>query len=270
MAFRIIPRAEWGARPPESSTPCDPATLHGVTIHWFGLPAAAKTHDRCDDLVRAVQKGHMAGEFSDIAYNHLFCPHGAAYEGRGFNRQTGANGTTAANRHYAAICYMAGHSKADGVRDEDLLDAVADLARSGVPCESWNMQRARGLLTEAVDPFPEQAQDIGAWLIAQWFERGTDRVVVPHRKWTGTSCPGPKVHPWVVEGGWKADLPGVRRVRFELWDDGGIVEQSQTVAVEEEADRLSRFLQRVDTIALERLRQEGNLGSIQIRRRTIG
>ena len=44
----------------------------------------------------APSRTHQAGEFNDIAYNFGVCPHGSVYELRGWNRQTGANGTKVA------------------------------------------------------------------------------------------------------------------------------------------------------------------------------
>lgn len=268
--FRIISRDEWGAKPAEAVTPWDPNELFGVVVHWFGIPPAASRHDRCDDLVRSVQASHQAGEFNDIAYNHLFCPHGYAYEGRGFDRQTGANGTKWANRHYAAVCFMGGTRRAEGTSDEDLLAEVEQFATfHACACDGMALVVSRGLVVNRVDPFPEVAQDVGAWLLAEWFKRGTDRVVRPHGDITGSSCPGPKVREWVVTGGWKADLPGADRVRFELWDDGGKVDQSTAVPLEEEEARLEVFLDRVDEKLLQCLREEENLGSVQIRRRIM-
>jgi hypothetical protein len=269
-SFKIISRREWGAKPAESVTPWNPNDLFGVTVHWFGIPAAAPRHELCDDLVRSVQRAHQGGEFNDIAYNHLFCPHGFAYEGRGFDRQTGANGTTSANRHYAAVCYMGGRHGGKRTSDRELIEEVEALAKmNACACEATSLALSRGLVTERADAFPEVAQDVGAWLISQWFKRGTDRVVVPHRKWTGSECPGPSIHDWVVRGKWREDLPVVDRVRFELWDDSGKIDQSDPVPVADEEARLAKFLDRVDATALQRLREEGNLGSVQIRRRVI-
>ena len=111
MSVTIIPRAEWGAVKPKSRTLLPPDRLDGVAVHWFGSPVAAKSHDQCAALLRSVQQGHLNNKkenYSDIAYNHAVCPHGSAYELRGFGVQTGANGFGAANRSHASIVYMAG------------------------------------------------------------------------------------------------------------------------------------------------------------------
>jgi hypothetical protein len=270
QTLRIIPRSEWNALPPKSVTPWHPANLIGVTVHWFGVPAAADRHDLCDDLLRSVQKAHQAGEFVDIAYNHLVCPHGFAYEGRGFDRETGANGTRYANRNYAAVCYMAGKRRGPGVSDEDLLATVEEFALAGIAgCEAKSVAEARGQLAAGVDPFPEIAQDALAFVLAEWFRRGVDRVVVPHHKWTGTDCPGPNVMPWVVDGHWKEDLPSDTRTTFALYDDGGKLSESAPGQLDDGPQRLAAFLDTITATALSHLREEGNLGTVQIRRRVI-
>jgi hypothetical protein len=233
--MELVSRAAWGAVPAESVTPWNPADLLGVTVHHFASPRAASTHAGCDDLMRGVQRGHMAGEFNDIAYNHCFCPHGVVFEARGFGAQTGANGTTAANRGYAAICFM-GHTGLDG--------------------------------------FPEVAQKAGAWLLSQWFKRGTNQVVVPHRKWTGSECPGEPGHTWVVSGAWKNDLPdpAPTRMRWEAWDEGERIAESVTepigdVAVENA--RLKTFVSSNLGLLGRAARNEGGVGDVKIVRRVL-
>jgi len=161
--MRIITRFDWGARAPENVTLSDPKTLKGVVVHWFGIPGAAKSHAGCPALLRSVQNSHMDGEFSDIAYSHATCPHGAVYELRGFGRQTGANGNRTANRDYAAVVYMAG--------------------RGDVPTEA-GYQALR-------------------WIIREWRRKGAGRMVIPHGKITGSECPGPELSLWVARGGFE-------------------------------------------------------------------
>ena len=87
MSVEIIPRAEWGAAKPRRRTMLPPDRLAGVAVHWFGSPVAARSHDECPALLRSVQQGHLSNtkeNYSDIAYNHAVCPHGSAYELRGF------------------------------------------------------------------------------------------------------------------------------------------------------------------------------------------
>ena len=140
----IISRAEWGARPPRAPlTRWNISLLHGVTIHHFASPRSASRPAGSAALMQRVQRAHQAGEFFDIAYNFCFDRFGQIFEARGWQWQSGGNGTTDANRNYLAFCYM-GHSDLDG--------------------------------------FPEAAQDACGQLLREAFRRGVDRVVVPHKR----------------------------------------------------------------------------------------
>jgi hypothetical protein len=160
MALKIISRDGWGAAKPKSRTPRSPSQLAGVALHWFGKPNAADSHEGCPALLRSVQRGHMAGEFADIAYNHAVCPHGAAYELRGFGVQTGANGFGSVNRSHAAIVYMGGIG----------------------------------------DPFTNAAKPVINELIAEWQKKGAGTDVKPHGFFTGSECPGPDIRKWIAAG----------------------------------------------------------------------
>jgi hypothetical protein len=163
----IVPRSGWGAVEPKSRTLLNPAELAGVTVHWFGSPKAASSHDGCDDLLRGVQRGHMApgglgvpSGGSDIAYNHGVCPHGTVYTLRGFGVKTGANGSSVGNNEHAAIVYMAGEG----------------------------------------DPFTDGGKLGLNFLIDEWRKRGAGLEVAPHRRWTGSECPGPTIIAWLAAG----------------------------------------------------------------------
>lgn len=164
MALKIVGRKEWGARSPRRVTRRKPSDLAGVAVHWFGKPSAAKSHDGCAALLRGVQATHMApgglgtkDGANDIGYNHAVCPHGVAFELRGFGVQTGANGTASANEEYAAIVYMAGTG--DVLTDE-----------------------AAGVLAE---------------LIRMWQAQGAGPLVKPHQFFVQTDCPGPDLLEWI-------------------------------------------------------------------------
>jgi len=103
------------------------------------------------------------GEFSDIAYNHLACVHGVLFEGRGFGVQTGANGTTDANRRYAAVCAMVGVG-----------DTIPTKIHLGL-----------------------------AALIDQWRAKGAASDVKPHAFFTGSRCPGTDLRRWIAERGFE-------------------------------------------------------------------
>lgn len=168
MSVTIIPRAEWGAAKPKRRTMLPPEQLDGVAVHWFGSPKAAKSHDQCAALLRSVQQGHLNNKeenYSDIAYNHAVCPHGSAYELRGFGVQTGANGFGAANRSHAAVVYMAGTG----------------------------------------DSFTKEGQATLAEVIREWQKRGAGLDVKPHGHFTGSTCPGPDVLDWLPKKIWALD-----------------------------------------------------------------
>ena len=165
MTVTIIPRAEWGAVKPKRRTMLPPERLAGVCVHWFGSPRSATSHDKCAALLRSVQQGHLSNtkeNYSDIAYNHAVCPHGFAYELRGFGVQTGANGFGAANRSHASVVYMAGTG----------------------------------------DKFTPEAQQVLAEVIREWQKRGAGLDVKPHGHFTGSTCPGPDALNWLPQKLW--------------------------------------------------------------------
>ena len=162
--MEIKPRSAWGAKPAESITPWNTAKLRGVAVHWFGIPDAVLKPADVAGQLRGVQASHQAGEFNDIAYNFGVDPFGDAWELRGWDRQTGANGTTAANTQYLAIVVMIG--KGDRPSSATLA-TLGRLIREG--------QTAHGIGGE----------------------------VVPHHLFTGTECPGLDVRKWIAEEGWK-------------------------------------------------------------------
>jgi hypothetical protein len=170
MSIAIVPRAEWGAVRRRHRTSLPPDRLDGVVVHWFGRPRAAADHDDCAELLRRVQHAHLSDtkeHYADIAYNHAACPHGYAYELRGFGVQAGANGYGAVNRSHAAVVYMAGTG-----------DVLTEAGRNAL-----------------------------AGLIEAWREQGAGLDVQPHSHFTGTSCPGPEVTAWLLGKTWTQTRP---------------------------------------------------------------
>ena len=88
--------------------------------------------------LRSVQRTHQAGEFNDIAYNFGVCPHGSVYELRGWNRQTGANGTTRRTRR-CWRSYMAGTG-----------DPLSQTRGRRPDCALYNEAFRRGVAIKAV------------------------------------------------------------------------------------------------------------------------
>lgn len=161
--MEYVTRAQWGARPAESVTPVDPSSLKGVTVHWYGSPRAVASEAEVPAQLRGVQRAHQMGEFNDIAYNFVVSPWGRIYEGRGFRRQTGANGTTFANQNYAAVVVAIGSG-----------DRASAAAKAAV-----------------------------ARVIAAYRALGTGRDVKPHGYWTGSTCPGPDLRAWIAARGFE-------------------------------------------------------------------
>jgi hypothetical protein len=170
-----VTRPEWGAAPPKRPmTVWNPNKLAGVVVHWLGSPNGAATHAGCDDLMRRVQRGHQnhpTENYVDIAYNFCACPHGYAYEGRGFKHRSGANGTTDANDDFAAVCVMLG--------------AGDSSAR-----------------------FTPICQQTVSFLIRDWRSLGAGKAVMRHSYFTGTACPGPYIGAWVNNRGFQRYLEG--------------------------------------------------------------
>lgn len=189
MTLVILPRSAWGAVAPKRRSLLAPERLEGVTVHWFGKPKAAASHAGCDDLLRGVQRGHMApgglgvpSGGADIGYNHAVCPHGFIYELRGFGVKTGANGSADGNQRHAAIVYMAG----------------------------------RG------DPLTESGKLGLNFLISEWRAKGAGTEVSPHRRWTGSECPGAELLSWLAAGR-PVEAPSTEEPlldpRFPIWFD---------------------------------------------------
>ena len=99
-------RAEWGARPPKSTTRLE---ANMSTDHYEGPAMGTFPHSSCAAKVRAIQNFHMdSRHWEDIAYSGIACPHGYVFEGRGPGRRTAANGTSAGNSSSYATCALIG------------------------------------------------------------------------------------------------------------------------------------------------------------------
>jgi hypothetical protein len=139
------------------------SSLDGVAVHWFASPKGARKHADCPALLRSVQRSHMAGEYSDIAYGHAVCNHGTVYELRGFSRTVGANGERYPgdkfpwNNKYGAVVVMI------GVGQKPSKKALTSLR----------------------------------WILAEYPRRGAGLRVITHGSITGSACPGPELTRWV-------------------------------------------------------------------------
>lgn len=108
MSFQenLITRSEWGARPPTSVTPISASAIRFLAVHYTASNADEQVdHKNCAARVRGIQNYHMdTQEWSDIAYNWVFCKHGAIFQGRGNKRRSAATGP--ANGYTLAACFL--------------------------------------------------------------------------------------------------------------------------------------------------------------------
>lgn len=179
--MQLVTRAEWGAAAPRDGilglTPTYGTTGHynGPDI-WSGRPIAQWDHASCPTKVRGIQAFHMgpARGWLDIAYNHLICPHGYTFEGRGFDRRSAGNGTNEGNATSLAAMLLIGGT-------EPVTGAMAD-------------EFAR---------YCQHARTVGA---------GPN--VGPHDRWISTDCPGGAGSQLVerVAAGWTPDPPSEPRI----------------------------------------------------------
>lgn len=127
MSTPRVTRAQWGATPVDPNRPTRVGSMRGTGQHWVGPGIYGDgrlwDHSLCAGKVRGIQRAHMAGEYYDIAYNEVACPHGVRYEGRGYHVQPGANGSSFANQNWYAILALVGTG--DPITRE-LLAALAD------------------------------------------------------------------------------------------------------------------------------------------------
>lgn len=129
--FEIIPRYEWGARPPTS--PLSPMTQpDGWVVHYVGGPMQQDPSLlQSKAAVHNLQEGAMNGSngevYIDIPYNFLVDLNGRIFEGRGWDFKNAANGSSNYNAHTWAVCVMMGPGDGD-VGDKNRLTDEARLA----------------------------------------------------------------------------------------------------------------------------------------------
>ncbi len=156
-----VSRSQWGARAANGGMNALSSKPKGVAIHWEGTTMGSFPHSECDDRVRSIQKYHQDTQgWSDIAYNLIACPHNYVFEGRGKGKGSAANGTSAANADYYAICALVG---------------------SG-------------------DPQPPELTKAIQWAANKCREWGAGSSVKGHRDFISTSCPGDKLYSQVKAG----------------------------------------------------------------------
>ncbi|MCR1785292.1 hypothetical protein KVF89_22320 [Nocardioides carbamazepini] len=164
----VIPYAQWSSRPRGATRASHPiGATKGVTLHWEGPHMGVFPHGRCVDKVRSIQAFHRDTRgWADIAYNAIVCPHGVIYEGRGPGVKSAANGNTAANDDWYAVCYLGGER-----------DGVSDAGKGGMIAAVGWLRRAGG----------------------------AGQLVNGHRDHKATSCPGEDIYDWLTSHDWNPE-----------------------------------------------------------------
>lgn len=165
-----VSRAELGW--PASSAPTQSVKVEGLKIHYEGTPVPVVAHSKCAGRWTAIRNSHLANTaegYSDVAYNWAVCNHGTIYEGRGWGKQTGANGNQTLNRTHNAILWMGG--------------------TAGV-----------------VTPSAEAVASIKG-LIQYLRSKGAGNDILGHRDGYATSCPGDAMYSLVKSGKLEPDKP---------------------------------------------------------------
>lgn len=84
--------------------------VEGWVVHYVGA-AHMHVNPTCADsqaLIRNLQADAFGRNYVDFEYNFAVDPCGRIFEGRGFNYQSGANGTTSSNAHAWSVVYLGG------------------------------------------------------------------------------------------------------------------------------------------------------------------
>lgn len=152
-----LQRNEWGASAPKSGRTPWKAKPKSGTLHWEGVQGPTGSLEQSKSTVRSIQKYHMRpGGLGapnggvDIAYNFLVDLQGNIFEGRGWDFQPAANGTTTANQ------------------------------------TSW----AVSVLNGPGQPITTAALDALVALEADAKSHGWGGIDFPHKHWKPTACPG--------------------------------------------------------------------------------
>lgn len=170
MTLNYTSRSELGW--PPSAAPNQTAPVEGFKIHYEGSPVPIVDHSKCAGRWTSIRNSHLANTaegYSDVAYNWAVCNHGGIFEGRGWGKQTGANGSASLNRTHNAILWMGG--------------------TSGVVAPS----------AAAVESIKE--------LIAYLRPKGAGRDILGHRDGFATACPGDAMYTLVRNGSLEPSVP---------------------------------------------------------------
>lgn len=154
MAPRIAgfrTRADLGLRQPRSVSRNINPEQGGCAPHWGGPAPSIGSHADCEQTWRNYQRYHMDTKgWTDVAYTAAYCQHGYVLAGRGLGVRTAAQGTNDGNQRFHAFVWIGGEG-----------------------------MTPTGLALDALE-----------WLIVNARNHGTGMHVIPHRRFTGSRCPG--------------------------------------------------------------------------------
>lgn len=160
MSIQWVTRAAWQAARSSGSENVYGAVRYGICVHWTGAPSLSYSHKACLSQTRGIQRYHQQNKgWADIAYNYLICPHGYVLVGRGEQAASAANGTTAANMTFPAVCFLSGVGE----------DTTQEAKNAFNDLRLYLMQRKVG---------PK---------------------VNPHLSFVTTQCPGPRIRKWLLQ-----------------------------------------------------------------------
>lgn len=157
---------------PASKAPDQAVPVKGFKIHYEGTGVPEGSHAGCATRWNMIRNSHLANTaegYSDVAYNWAVCQHGYVFEGRGWGKQTGANGSQSLNRPHNAILWMGGDA--------------------GVTV-----------------PSPAAVSAIKG-LIRHLRTKGAGNEILGHRDGYATSCPGDPMYSLVKSGKLEPDAP---------------------------------------------------------------
>lgn len=138
--YEIIPRFEWGAKPPKDPGLSYMTNPDGWVVHYVGGPMQQDpTRAQSTSAVHNLQADAMSEDYIDIEYNFLIDLNGLIFEGRGWQYKSGANGSSNYNGHAWAVCVLMGLDHGElgyqGVGNQltqEAKDALSWLTREGV------------------------------------------------------------------------------------------------------------------------------------------
>lgn len=168
--MEYVSRSELGW--PASKAPNQSVRVDGVKIHYEGTHVPEGAHSSCATRWNMIRNSHLANTaegYSDVAYNWAVCQHGTIYEGRGWGKQTGANGSQSLNRPHNAILWMGGSS---------------------------------GVVTPSAASVASIKE-----LIRYLRSKGAGNEILGHRDGYATSCPGDPMYSLVKSGKLEPDVP---------------------------------------------------------------